>query len=264
MNDNLEITRDEAGIARISLSRPAVHNAFNDALIDDLHKAFSALSADESVRVIVLAAKGKSFCAGADLEWMKKAAGYSEQENHRDAQKLSQMLHIINSAPKPVIALVQGAALGGGVGLVACCDIVIAVRDALFGLSEVRLGLTPATISPYVIAKIGETSARRYFLSGERFDAETASKIGLVHETVGSAGDLITAETLITQKLLAGAPQAQAEAKALISAVKNRPIDAALRDETAARIAARRISPEAREGFAAFFEKRPPYWAPQK
>lgn len=260
MSANILIEKDDRGVAMIRMNRAQVHNAFNDALIRELTHAFKDVSDDDDVHMVMLRGEGKSFCAGADLDWMKTAASYSEAQNHADAQRLSEMLHHVNTCPKPVIALVQGAALGGGAGLVACADIVLAVRDARFGFSEVRLGLTPATISPYVLAKIGESAARRYFLTAERFGAEVAREIGLVHETVGSENDLNGAADRVVDQLLAGAPKAQSAAKDLIFTVKNRTIDTALRDETAARIAARRTSREAREGMAAFFEKRKPSW----
>jgi len=260
-SDILLTETDDRGVAWVTMNRPEVHNAFNDALIGALAEAFERLASAESVRAIVLKGAGKSFSAGADLDWMKAAAGYSEAENRADAQRLSQMLHSFNSCSKPTLALIQGAALGGGVGLAACADIPIAVRNAKFGFSEVRLGLIPATIAPYVVAKIGEAAARRYFLTGERVDGESAGRIGLVQQTVGSEGDLATAAERILGDLLACAPGAQAAAKELIAAVKYREIDSTLRDDTAGRIAERRATDEAREGMAAFFEKRKPGWA---
>jgi len=261
MPDILLTEIDDRGVATVTMNRPDVHNAFNDALIGALDEAFETLGRDDRVRLIRLEGAGKSFCAGADLDWMKAAAGYSEDENRADAGRLSDMLHRVNDCPKPTLALVQGAALGGGVGLVACADIAIAVRNAKFGFTEVRLGLIPATIGPYAVAKIGEAAARRYFLTGERFDAEAAAKMGLVQYTVGSEADLGTAAERLLSDLLAAAPGAQAAAKELVRAVKNRSIDAELRDDTARRIAARRTTDEAREGMAAFFDKRKPRWA---
>ncbi len=262
MTDSLSTSIDARGVATVTMMRPDVHNAFNDDLILSLSDTFDDLGKNDRVRVVVLQGSGNSFSAGADLDWMRKAAGYTEGQNHADARRLSLMLHRVNCCPKPVLALVQGAAIGGGAGLVACADIAIAVRNTKFGFSEVRLGLTPATISPYVLAKISESAARRYFLTGERFDATTACDMGLVHETVGSDADLAAAKDRIIAHLLAGAPQAQGHAKDLIFSVHARPIDAALREDTAARIAARRASEEGREGLAAFFEKRRPKWAP--
>ncbi len=264
MSETLEIGLEDDGVATVRLNRPDVHNAFNEELIAALHRAFDELGRDEAVRVVILRGRGANFCAGADLDWMRRAADFGPEENRRDAEKLSEMLHALNSLPKPVVALVQGAAVGGGVGLVACADIVVAVRDARFAFTEVRLGLTPATISPYVIAKIGESAARRYFLTGERFDAVAAHAMGLVHELVGGIEDLDTAAARITEALLAAPPGALAATKALIAAVKGRPIDAALRSETARIIAERRESDEAREGIAAFFARRRPGWAPAR
>ncbi|GAB4575773.1 MAG: enoyl-CoA hydratase/isomerase family protein [Rhodothalassiaceae bacterium] len=261
MTGSLLIDIDARGVARLSLNRPEIHNAFNEGLIAELHDAFTTLGRDDRVRLILLTGEGQSFCAGADLDWMKRAATFSEDQNHRDAARLSAMLHALDSCPKPTVALVQGAALGGGSGLVACADIVIAVRDAKFGFTEVRLGLTPATISPYVIAKVGISAARRYFLTGERFTAEDAREIGLVHLTVGSAEDLEAAAERIVSQILSGAPGAQAAAKDLIRHVAKREITAELREETAGRIAARRASFEGREGLAAFFDRRAPVWA---
>ncbi|MFQ5348460.1 MAG: enoyl-CoA hydratase-related protein [Rhodothalassiaceae bacterium] len=260
MNDILLTEIDRRGVARVTMNRPAQRNAFNDALIAALADSFERLGKHPDVRVVILCGAGPTFSAGADLAWMKAAAGYGEQENHADALRLSGMLHRLDRCPKPTLALVQGAALGGGAGLVACADIVIAVRDARFGFTEVRLGLIPATISPYVLAKIGVAAARRYFLTGERFTAEAAQAIGLVHQTVGSAEDLESAGEQLVEALLAGAPGAQAAAKALIADIAGRPVDAALREETAARIAARRAAAEAREGMAAFFARRKPDW----
>lgn len=261
MTDILLSDIDAKGVARLKMNRPEVHNAFNEELIAALHGAIDRLAANDGVRLIVLSGEGESFSAGADLEWMKRAAGYGADQNHADAERLSSMLHALNHCPKPTLALVQGAALGGGSGLVACADIVLAQRDAKFGFTEVRLGLTPATISPYVLAKIGVSAARRYFLTGERFTAETAQEIGLVHQTVGSPEDLEAAAAQVIGHLLAGAPGAHAAAKELISYVHGREITAELREETAARIAARRASFEGREGLAAFFDKRKPGWA---
>ncbi len=264
MTESLRTTLNKQGVATVTMMRPDVHNAFNDALIQSLSETFTTLGENSRVRVIVLEGSGNSFSAGADLNWMRKAARYDEAQNHADARRLSLMLHQVNCCPKPVLALVQGAAIGGGAGLVACADIAVAVRDTKFGFSEVRLGLTPATISPYVLAKINESAARRYFLTGEHFDATTACDMGLVHKTVGSSADLATTRDRIITHLLAGAPGAQAAAKDLIFSIHARPIDAALREETAARIAARRTSDEGREGLAAFFEKRRAGWVPSQ
>ena len=249
---------DERGIATVTLNRPDFHNAFNDGLIVQLHNTFADLRDQDHVRAIILTGAGKGFSAGADLNWMKKAAEYSEDENLADASRLSDMLHTINSVPKPVIGLVNGAAFGGGVGLAAVCDMVVASERAKFCLSEVRLGLTPATISPFVIAKIGETNARRYFLTAERFDAATAKSIGLVHEV---SEDPLAQVEAWCNTLLEGAPGAIADAKALALDYANADIDDELRANSATRIAARRCSGEGREGIAAFLGKRRPAWS---
>lgn len=241
------------GIARVTLNRPEVHNALNAAMIADLKAAFDRLSDDADTRVVVLTGEGKNFSAGADLNWMQEASQQSFEANQQDAYKLARMLYTIDSCPKPVIALVNGAALGGGVGLVACCDIVVAQSTAQFGLTEVKIGLIPATISPYVTRKIGESQARRYMLTGGRFDAETARRIGLVHE-VGDDADAIISS------LVANGPAAMADTKTLIRDVAHATVDEALLAMTAERIATRRASAEGREGIAAFLEKRKPGW----
>lgn len=255
----LVVAIDSRGVATVTLDRPEKHNAFGDALIAELADAFRRLGADESVRAVVLAANGKSFSAGADIDWMKRMAGAPEDENRRDARALADMLRLLNDMPKPTVALVQGAAFGGGVGLVACCDIALAADGAVFALSEVRLGLIPATIGPYVVAAVGERMARRYFLTGERFDAAAALAIGLVHRVVPGA-ELAAAGEKVLVDLLAGGPKAQAEAKALVRAIAGRPIAADVIEDTAARIARIRTGTEAREGFDAFLAKRKPSW----
>ncbi|UDF03248.1 enoyl-CoA hydratase/isomerase family protein [Asticcacaulis sp. AND118] len=244
------------GIARLTLNRPDRHNAFDEAMIDDLTQIFSVLGDNPAVRVVVLNGAGESFCAGGDLNWMQRAAQKTEAENEADALALATMLHTLNTCPKPVIGLIHGACFGGGVGLAACCDMVVAAPDARFGLTEVRLGLIPAAISPFVVAKIG-AAARRYFLTGERFSADEARRIGLVHEV--KAG-LDAAAAPLIDGLLASGPQAVADAKALIGDVTGRTIDNELLRLTARRIAARRASDEGREGIAAFLEKRKPGW----
>jgi methylglutaconyl-CoA hydratase len=247
------------GIATLWLDRPDRHNAFDDGLIRELVGAIDSLGKDRAVRVVILAGKGKSFSAGADLAWMRRMAGASEAENEKDAAGLAELMHRLKSLVKPTMALVQGAALGGGVGLVAACDMAIAAADATFALSEVRLGLIPAVISPYVVAAIGPRAARRYFLTAERFDAATAVRLGLVHAVVPADqlwGEGMRLATLLTQN----PPVAMAEAKRLIADVAGRPIDATLRAETARRIAKLRAGAEAREGVSAFLEKRKPRW----
>ena len=258
--NSIAATIDSRGVATVTLDRAEKHNAFDDALIAALADAFRRLGADSGVRAMVLAARGKSFSAGADIDWMKRMSGATEAENIRDARALADMLRLLNDMPKPTLALVQGAALGGGVGLVACCDIALAADQAKFALSEVRLGLIPATIGPYVVAAIGERAARRYFLTAERFGADAALALGLVHAVV-PASELAAAGEHTLVDLLVGGPKAQAEAKALVRAVAGRPIDDELIDDTARRIARIRAGDEAREGLDAFLSKRKPAWA---
>jgi methylglutaconyl-CoA hydratase len=254
---------DANGVATLTLNRPEVHNAFDDHLIVQLTQKLRDVDHNGSVRAVVLAAAGKSFSAGADLNWMKRIARYSEAENIRDAVGLAGLMRTLNTMTKPTIARVQGSAFGGGVGLVACCDIAIADRVAVFSLSEVRLGLIPAVISPYVIGAMGERNARRYFLTAERFDAQEALRIGLVHAVVGD-GELDGAVSRIVGELLKGGPKAIAASKDLIAHVTGRPIDHVLAEETAARIAQIRVSPEGQEGIAAFLDKRAPSWTKLK
>lgn len=255
-------TIDVRGVATLTLDRPDVHNAFDDALIAALSGRLRELDADHAVRIVVLAGNGKSFSAGADLNWMKRMARYSEGENLRDAVALADLMHTLAAMAKPTIARVHGAAYGGGVGLVACCDIAIGTPAASFSLSEVRLGLIPAVISPYVIAAIGERQARRYFLTAERFDAAEALRIGLLHMVVADDELDATVQAMIDH-LLKGGPKAQTAAKHLIASVTNRPIDRRLVEETAERIARIRVTGEGREGVAAFLEKRTPGWIRQ-
>jgi methylglutaconyl-CoA hydratase len=250
---------DKRGTARITLTRAEVHNAFNEALIAELTAALDGIAQDPRVRVVVLAAQGPSFSAGADLNWMKAMAGYSRAENVEDALRLARLMPTLNSLPKPTLALVQGSAFGGGVGLVACCDIVIAVEEVKFCLSEVKLGLIPAVISPYVVATIGEAAARRYFLTAEAFSSWEAQRLGLVHEVV-DRGALESRGRQIVEVLLQSGPVAQQAAKDLVFAVAGRSLDDALIEETAGRIAELRASEEGREGVAAFLEKRKPAW----
>ncbi len=247
------------GVARITLDRPEVHNAFNDELIAALSQELEALSGREDVRVVVLAASGKSFSAGADLNWMRRMAGYGAAENLADAKALAGMLERLNRMRQPTVALVQGPAFGGGVGLVACCDIALASEAASFSLSEVKLGLIPATISPYVLAAIGPRAARRYFTSAERFSAAEALRIGLVHEVVPPDRLEAVAAGLLADLLRAG-PRAQAAAKQLVFDVAGRPLDQATLDFTARQIAEIRVTEEGREGVKAFLEKRKPNW----
>jgi methylglutaconyl-CoA hydratase len=249
----------QGAVARITLDRPELHNAFDDTLIARLTETLEALAADPAVRVVVLAAAGKSFSAGADLAWMQRMATYGEAENLADARRLARLMATLNHLAKPTLALVQGPAIGGGVGLVACCDMALAVRSAFFQLSEVRLGLTPAVISPYVVGAIGARAARRYLLTAERFDAQEACRLGLVHQVVPD-GELEVAGEALIGALAAGGPGAQTAAKALIFAVSGRPPDDALIEDTAGRIARQRAGAEGREGVAAFLDKRRPSW----
>jgi methylglutaconyl-CoA hydratase len=250
------------GIGIVTLDRPEVHNAFNEVLIAELTQAVASLGADDAVRAVILTSKGPSFCAGADLNWMKKMAGYSRAENRADAAALARMLKTLNELPKPTIARVHGPAFGGGVGLVACCDVAVAAAEATFALSEAKLGLIPATISPYVIEAIGARHARRYFLTAERFEAAEAYRIGLVHDIV-PAPQLDDRVNEILGPLLLAGPAAQRECKALIRAVAHRPVDDKVIADTVRRIADVRASPEGKEGVAAFLGKRSAQWVPE-
>jgi methylglutaconyl-CoA hydratase len=249
------------GVARVRLNRPEATNAFNDAMIASLHETFVRLGADAGVRVVILEGEGKHFSAGGDLAWMRRMASYSQAENEADAMGLAGMLRALNAMPKPTIALIQGYCFAGAVGLAAACDIAIAEEGAVFALTEVRLGLIPATIGPYVAAAIGMRACRRYVLTAERFGAAKALELGLVHEVVGK-GELAAAGAAMTGHLLAGGPQAQAAAKRLLADIAHRPIDDPLMAETARAIASARASEEGREGLASFFDKRKPGWAP--
>jgi methylglutaconyl-CoA hydratase len=255
----LDETLDDWGTARLTLNRPERHNAFNAGLIAALTEAFTRLGRAREVRAIVLTGAGKSFSAGADLDWMRAAAGWSEAENQADAMSLSNMLSAINDCPKPVIVVAHGHVTGGGVGLVACADMAVAIEGAQFRLSEVRLGLTPATISPFVLAKIG-AAARRWFLTAEAFDAEAASAMGLVDEV---ADDIDAADAVVARWLLhigQAAPGAVSDAKRLALDFAGRPITGELREESARRIAARRVSAEGQEGIHAFLDKGTASW----
>lgn len=261
MFDTLDIERD-GGIATVWMNRPDVHNAFNAQLIADLTAACQQLDADESVRVVVLAGRGKSFSAGADLNWMKAAGEASVDENLADARRLAGMLRTLSEMNTPTIARVQGAALGGGMGLASACDICVASEKAVFATSEVKFGIIPSAISPYVIRAIGERQSYRYFQSAERISAQRAGELGLAHEVVApEALDDKVAE--IVAALLQGGPKSQAAAKALIRAVANQPVSDAVVEDTSRRIATLRSTPEAKEGLSAFLDKRPAAWVPQ-
>jgi methylglutaconyl-CoA hydratase len=259
MSDSLEISV-ERGVARVAFNRTAMHNAFDAALITDLIDALVGFARDPKVRCLVLTGNGASFSAGADLNWMRDMAKATEQENREDSQKLSMLMRLLNYLPKPTIARVNGAAYGGGVGIVACCAIAIAADTAKFGLTEVKLGLIPAVISPYVICAIGERHAQRLFLTGEIFDAAYAARIGLVHEIVPSEKLDETIDRMI-HLLSKGGPNAQREAKELIFHAGSRLDAISERDaKNAALIARLRVSAEGQEGLTAFLDKRPPSW----
>jgi methylglutaconyl-CoA hydratase len=253
----------QGGVARVTLNRPELRNAFDDALIKSLTEAFHDVQNDKSVRVVVLAGNGPAFCAGADLNWMKRMAGYGYDENLADARALADMLAALDRMPKPTIARVHGPVFAGGTGLVAACDIAVGTPEAKFCLSEAKLGLSPATISPYVIRAMGERLARRYFLTAEVFGAEEALRIGMLSSLV-SKDELDGAIHAIVQNLLAGGPEAHAKIKDLIRAVARRPVDDDLVADTAKRIAEIRVSPEGREGIASFLEKRKASWCSGK
>lgn len=259
MSDStLEITIAHR-IAVLWLARPKVRNAFNETMIAELTAAFDKFGADDAVSAIVLAAQGPAFCAGADLDWMRRMSGYTREENLADARKLARMLRTIHTCPKPVIARVHGDAYAGGMGLVAACDVAIAAQTATFCLSEVKLGLIPATIAPYVIGAIGQNSARRYFITAEKFDAAEAYRIGFVH-------DLVTADTLDARinemlgALMQASGKAVADAKRLVRDVAGRALDDALIEDTAQRIADARASADGKEGVASFLAKTKPRW----
>lgn len=247
------------GVATITMNRGQVHNAFNEHVIADLTAAFRAVGEDPAVRAVLLRGVGKSFSAGADLDWMKRIAGYGHDENVQDAMGLATMLRTLDECPKPTIAVVQGPAFGGGVGLVSACDIAIAADSASFALTEVRLGLIPAVISPYVVPAIGERACRRYFLTGERFSAAEAHRLGLLHEVVPAEG-LEEAVARMLKSLMECGPASQAAAKELIRAVARRPMSTDVMLDTAQRIARQRASAEGREGVGAFLDKRNPSW----
>ena len=246
-------------VATIWMNRPDVHNAFDETLIAELTAACVALDKDEDIRVVVLAGRGKSFSAGADLNWMKRAANNGLDDNLNDARALAKMLRTLAEMKKPTIARVQGAALGGGMGLAAACDITVASTKAVFATSEVKFGIIPSAISPYVLRAIGARQATRYFQSAERIDYVRAREIGLVHEAVEPEQLDAKVQEIVTT-LLQGGPLAQAAAKDLIRAVDSRPINDNLIEDTAHRIAHLRATPEAREGISAFLDKRQPNW----
>lgn len=263
MDESRTVKEDVVGpIATVTLSRAEQHNAFNPDMVTALTESFGQLGRNKDIRVIILTGSGRSFCAGADLNSMKAAADHTFEENLADAEAIFDLMLAINNCPHPVVGRINGAAVGGGVGLVSCCDIAIAVDRARFSFSEVRLGLLPAVISPFVIAKIGSSSARELFLTGERFDASRAKEIGLVHSVVGESHlDARISELVL--ELMKSAPGAITLAKQLIEMVAGKSIFE-LRATTTRLIAERRSSPEGREGIGAFLEKREPWWRDQQ
>jgi methylglutaconyl-CoA hydratase len=246
-------------VARVFLNRPEVRNAFNDGVIAELSATFLRLGADASLRAIMLGGHGKAFCAGADLNWMRTMAGYSWEQNHADAMALADMLWTLYSCPLPVVGRVHGDCYAGGLGLAAVCDVLVAADGVQFCLSEARLGLLPATIGPYVVKALGEQASRRYFATAERFDAARAHALGFVHECV-PAEALDSAVDRIVAALVGNGPAAVKACKRLVQDLAGREIGAALRDETARRIADIRASDEGREGIASFLNKRDPAW----
>ena len=254
------ITEVDDSVGILTLNKAERHNAFDEQLVDEITGGLLELEADPRVRVVVLSSTGKSFCAGADLNWLRRSATWTAQENLRDARQLARLLSTLNEFSKPTVARVQGPAYGVGIGLIAACDIAVATYDALFALTEVKLGLVPAVVCPYVMAAIGERYARRYMLSAERFSAAEAYRIGLVHEIVPGEEQLDEAIGEIVDNLLKNGPQAQAECKALIRVIAGQPIDESTSEETAQRMTRVRSSEEGQEGLAAFLEKRKPNW----
>ena len=259
MNSRLLVETNARGVATVTLNRPEVHNAIDDVSIAELSVTLDRLAGDAAVRVLVLTGAGASFSAGADLNWMRRMGGFSAAENLADAMGLAAMLRRLNDFPKPTVARVNGAAFAGGVGLISCCDIAIANADAMFSVSEVRYGLVPGTIGPYLVAAIGARQARRYFLTAERFSADEARRIGLVHETVAGAA-LDTLVEKFVAMLLEGGARAQGVSKRLAIDLANRDVDDAVMRSTSQASADARAGAEGREGTTAFLEKRKPSW----
>lgn len=258
--ETIEVKPD-GNVVTVALNRPENHNAFNPQMVAELTAFFRGVTPDTSIRVIVLTGKGRSFCAGADLAFMRAAADFTFAENVADGEAIFDLMQAVDSCPRPIIGRINGAAIGGGAGLVSCCDSVAAVAGAKFGFSEARLGIVPAVISPFVVAKIGPSHARELFLSGERFDAVHARHIGLVHHIAADEAELDAVVAQRVSEYLQAAPGAQAAAKTLIGQVVGRP-KAEMRTYTSELIAQRRASEEGREGMSAFLEKRPPFWQP--
>lgn len=255
--ENLKV-RDEGSVLRVNLNRPDVHNALNAGLIDEIKTCFTEVADDESVRVVILTGEGRSFCAGADIGYMRDASNFTYEENLEDARRLAAMFRAVEACPKPVVAAVRGAAIGGGAGLVAAADVVVAGEETVFAFSEVRLGIAPATIAPFVVRKVGVSQARSLFLTGERFDAGRAREIGLVHEAVLEDRLDASVEEKVSQ-LSRGGPEAQAAIKALLDELRSAESEEAT-GLMAHRIAGLRTGDEGQEGLTAFLEKRRPAW----
>ncbi len=251
---------DSRGAATITLNRPDVHNCFDESMVAGLERAIQDIAEHDDVRVATLVSRGPTFSAGADLNWMREVADKSEADNQDDARHLGAMLSGLAHLPVPTVALVQGSAYGGGIGLIAACDIVVAIKDCVFAFTEVNLGLIPAVISPFVIAAIGARQARRYFITGEKFDTYHAQRMGLIHEMVPTQGALVAQGEYIVEQILQSAPGAVSRAKTLIADITGKPIDAPLMEDLARRIAARRSEREGKEGVSAFLERRKPDW----
>lgn len=258
-NSKVLTSINDLGIAAVTIDNPAKNNAFDDSIINDLSDAFNKISNNDSVLALVLKSNGKHFSAGADLQWMRRTAAYSPEQNLNDAAALANMLKLLNSMPKPTIARVQGAVFGGALGLVSCCDLAVASTKARFCLSEVKVGLIPATIAPYVLAAIGQRACRRYFTTAEVFDADTALHLGLIHQCLPEA-ELDQAVAKLIDQLLNNSPNAVKLAKQIILDMAGRPIDDALIQDSCQRIADIRSSAQGQEGLSAFLEKRPPSW----
>lgn len=257
---NVTYQVDSNGLATVTLNRPEVHNAFNDEVVATLHEYFARAGQDPSVRALLLRGAGKSFCAGGDMNWMKRMATYTFEENLQDSRGIAAMLRTLNELPKPSIALVHGAAYGGGVGLAACCDITVATPKAAFCLSEVKVGMIPATISPYVVRAIGQQAARRYFTTAEVINAERAFKLGLASEVCENEEQALEFIDKLVKGIVRNGPAAIANAKRLAFDLSDRPLSDELIEESSLRIAQTRDSDEGREGLSAFLEKRSPNW----
>lgn len=260
MTDSSLLIEIENCIAQLILNRPDVHNAFDDQLIAKIIKALNEVEKNNDVHVVVLTSYGKHFSAGADLNWMKRMAVLTEQENRDDAHQLAELMHTLNNLNKPTVALVNGAAYGGAVGLIACCDMAIATERSRFCLSEVKIGLSPAVISPFVVGAMGERAARRYFLTAEAFNADEAKRLGLLHEVVTDEAALVEQGKNLTSALLLNSPQAITKTKQLIKEVSRGDIDNQMRDYTVNLIASIRVSDEGQEGLTSFLDKRQPSW----